>query len=395
MKRKLTGLSRHYQTALRGHLKRSRQANLQAAQALGRKALTIGLETLDLARIHEQALIKLVLANFSSGTRAAMVRRAGAFFAEAITPLENTHRIAQETNIHMDRLNQALRQRSAALAASNQQLKQEVAQRKSAEESLKKSERHYGQLLEQSRHMQEQLRLLSRQLLLAQEEERKKISRELHDVIAQTLASINVQLATLKNKAALNTKGLERSIARTQRLVVRSVNIVHQFARELRPTVLDDLGLIPALHTFMKSFGEQTGIRVRLSAFAEIKHVNNDKRTVLYRVAQEALTNIARHAQASQAEVKIQKVNGAICMTIMDDGKGFQAEPALRTKKGKRLGLLGMRERLEMVGGNFTVTSMPGKGTTILARVPLTDGKSIRGGREAALIDATRTRTKL
>jgi signal transduction histidine kinase len=148
--------------------------------------MTLGLETLDLARFHEQALVKLVLPNFAPGTRAAMVRRAGAFFAKAITPIENTHRIAQETNVQMDRLNQSLRQRSAALAASNQQLKKEVAQRRSAEESLRKSEQHYGQLLEQSKRMQEQLRMLSRQLLLAQEEERKKISRELHDVIAQT-----------------------------------------------------------------------------------------------------------------------------------------------------------------------------------------------------------------
>ena len=244
--------------------------------------MTLGLETLDLARIHEQALIKLVAPNFSPGARAAIVRRAGAFFAEAITPIENTHRIAQETNVQMERLNLSLRQRSAALAASNQQLRKEVAQRRLAEESLKDSQQHYGQLLEQSRRMQEQLRMLSRQLLLAQEEERKKISRELHDVIAQTLTSINVQLATLKNEASLNTKGLERSIARTQTLVVHSVNIVHQFARELRPTVLDDLGLVPALHTFMKRFGEQTGIRVSLSAFAAVKHVNSDIRTVLY-----------------------------------------------------------------------------------------------------------------
>jgi len=380
MKRKLTGLSRHYHKALRGHLEQSRPAGLQAAQDLGRQAMTIGLETLDLARIHEQALITLVLPSASPGTRASMIRRAGAFFAQAITPIEHTHRIALETNAHMQRLNQALRQRSADLAASNQQLKLEIAQRKSAQESLRKSEQHYGQLLEQSRHMQEQLRLLSRQLLSAQEEERKKISRELHDVIAQTLSSINVQLATLKNKAALNTKGLERSIARTQRLVVRSVNIVHQFARELRPTVLDDLGLIPALHSFLKDFGKQTGIRVRLSAFAGVKHVNNEKRTVLFRVAQEALTNIARHAQASRADVMIQKLDGTVCMTIKDDGKGFHGGNLGQPKKSKRLGLLGMRERLEMVGGNFTVSSTPGNGTTVLAQVPLIDWKS-GGGR--------------
>jgi len=380
MKRKLTRLSRYYQAALHGHLKQSRRASLQAAQALGRQAMTIGLETLDLARIHEQALLKLVLPKFSSRSRAAMVHRAGAFFAEAITPIENTHRIALETNIHTDRLNLALRHRSAALSASNQHLKREIAQRKAAEESLRKSEQHYAQLLEQSRHMQEQLRLLSRQLLSAQEEERKKISRELHDVIAQTLTSINVQLDTLKSKAALSTKGLERSIARTQQLVVHSVNIVHQFARELRPTVLDDLGLIPALHTFMKGFGEQTGIRVHLSAFAGIKEVNNDTRTVLFRVAQEALTNVARHAQARQAEVKIQQLDGAICMSIEDDGKGFQEGPGSRAKKGERLGLLGMRERLEMVGGSFAINSKPGKGTIVRAQVPLINGKPVGGG---------------
>jgi len=384
MKRKAIGLSRHYQTALRRHLKRSRRSSLKAAQALGVRAMALGLETLDLASIHEQALIKLVLPNFSPVTRAAMVRRAGAFFSQAITPIENTHRIAQETNVQMDRLNQSLRQRSAALAASNRQLKQEVAQRRSVEESLRKSEQHYGQLLAQSKRMQEQLRMLSRQLLLAQEEERKKISRELHDVIAQTLTSINVQLGALKNKANHNTKGLERSIARTQRLVVDSVNIVHQFARELRPTVLDDLGIIPALHTFMKRFGEQTGIRVSLSAFAAVKQVNSDIRTVLYRVAQEALNNVARHAQASQAEVSIRKLDGAVCMTITDNGKGFQKEHLLNANKSKRLGLLGMRERLEMIGGNFTVTSAPGKGTTLLAQIPLIARTSMGVGGSSA-----------
>jgi signal transduction histidine kinase len=94
---------------------------------------------------------------------------------------------------------------------------------------------------------------------------------------------------------------------------------------------------------------------------------------VLFRVAQEALTNVDRHAQASQAQVTIQKLDGAICMRIKDNGKGFQQEGELHAKKNNRLGLLGMRERLEMVGGNITIESKPGKGTTILAQVPLAD----------------------
>jgi PAS domain S-box-containing protein len=266
--------------------------------------------------------------------------------------------------------------RMEALAVVNRELRREIDRRQAVEKSLRKSEEHYSRLLEQSRQMQEQLRLLSRQVLSTQEEERKRISRELHDVIAQTLTGINVRLAGLKKEATSDTRGLERSIACTQRLVQQSVDVVHQFARKLRPTVLDDLGLIPALHTFMKHFKAETGIRLSLSAFAAVEQLNGDKRTVLYRVAQEALTNVARHAQASRADVKLQKLDDAVCMTITDDGKGFPTERVVNAKKGKRLGLLSMRERLEMVGGNFAVTSTPGKGTTVLAQVPLIERAS-------------------
>jgi len=187
------------------------------------------------------------------------------------------------------------------------------------------------------------------------------------------LTGINVCLVSLKKEARHNPRDLGHKIARTQRLVEHSVDIVHRFARELRPTVLDDLGLIPALQTFMKTFQQETGIRVSLSAFAALEQVNGDKRTVLYRVAQEALTNVARHAQASRAEVKIQKLDGAISMKIKDNGKGFRGARVLQAKKNKRLGLLGMRERLDMVGGKFSVTSAPGKGTTVVAHIPMSE----------------------
>src|SRR5439155_11023085 len=131
-----------------------------------------------------------------------------------------------------------------------------------------------------------------------------------------------------------------RNISSTQQLVQDSVDIVHRFARELRPTVLDDVGLIPALQTFMKGFTRDTGIRVSLSAFAAVEEMNGDKRTVLYRVAQEALTNVARHAKATHAEVKIQKLDDAVCMKIKDNGKGFEQQRVLHAKKGERLGLL-------------------------------------------------------
>jgi len=380
MGRKLNGLSRRYVAALRKHLKQGPRASLQPAHALGRRSMDLGLETLDLARFHEQALITLVLPGYSPDTRERMIRRAGTFFAEAITPIEKTHRSAQETNGQLIQLNQVLNQRSVDLTASNWQLQQEILQRKSVEESLRKSEQHYSQLLEQSRHMQEQLRLLSRQLLSAQEEERKMISRELHDQIAQTLTGINVRLASLKTEDTLNNKGLQKKISSTQRLVEKSVDIVHRFARELRPAVLDDLGLVPALHSFMKSFATRTGVRPSLTAFAAVEQLDTAKRTVLYRVAQEALTNVGRHAQASRVDVSIQKLRGDVRMEIKDNGKSFNVERTLHANGGKRLGLLGMRERLEMVGGSFSVESAPGNGTTIQAQIPLADVRARAGG---------------
>ena len=379
MTRKLTGLSRRYQAALRKHLKQGPRASLQPAQGLGRRAMAIGLETLDLARIHERALITLVLPSYSPGTRDAMVRRAGTFFAEAITPIERTHRTAREDNDRLTRMNEKLHRRSAELTESNRRLKHEIAQRKSVEESLRRSEQHYSQLLEQSQRLQEQLRHLSRQLLLAQEEERKKISRDLHDEIAQTLTGINVRLAALKAEATVNTKSLQNRIASAQRMVDRSVDIVHRFARELRPMVLDDLGVIPAMHSFMKGFAKQTGIHIHFKTFApgKIERLDTITRTVLYRVTQEALTNVGRHAQASRVDVILKKLPHGIALIIKDNGKSFRVDRVLQAKTNKRLGLLGMRERVEMIGGHLRVESAPGKGTTIRAEIPFMKGNRV------------------
>jgi signal transduction histidine kinase len=379
MARKLAGLSRCYQAALRKHLKHGLRASFEPAQRLGRQAMVLNLETLDLARIHERALIALVLPGCSARTRDAMVRRAGKFFAEAITPIEKTHRTAREANIRLNQMIEISNRRSADLADSNQRLKQEIAQRKTVEESLRNSERHYSQLLEQSHHLQGQLRLLSRQLLLAQEEERKRISRELHDEIAQTLTGINVRLAALKIEASHNTKGLQNKISSTQRMVEKSVDIVHRFARELRPAVLDDLGVVPALHAFMKGFTKQTGVHIHFTTFTSgrIERMDTVTRTVLYRVVQEALTNVGRHARASQVDVSVRKLPRAVGLTIRDNGRSFQVERVLRAKRNKRLGLLGMRERVEMVGGSLRIESAPGQGTTIHAEVPFTNGNRV------------------
>jgi len=341
---------------------------------LGRRALALDLGTLQLARLHNQALASLPASVPSSRAAHGLQRRAQAFFIEAITPLEQTHRLAMRANVQLEKLNQALRQKTAELAAANEQLQQEILRRQAAEESLQKSQQHYRQLLDRSRLMQEQLRYLSRQILLTQEAERKEISRELHDDIAQVLSGINVHLEALAKSATTNANGLRRKISRTQRLVVKSVDIVHRFARELRPTLLDDLGLIPALQSFMRDFTKRTGVRVRFTAFVGVEELSGLKRTVLYRVAQAALTNVARHARATRVKVSLRRFPDAVGMEVKDDGVGFEVERVLFGRGRKRLGLLGMRERVEMVGGSFAVESAPGRGATIRAQIPFANG---------------------
>ncbi len=338
--------------------------------------MAAGLGTMDLTRIHGQSLAALVSPNTHPGTQNGVFHRAQTFFAGAIAPIEETHCAAMESNVRLSQLNQEMGLRTVDQAALSRQLKREIARRKAAEKALGRSEEHYGQVLEQSRRMQERLRHLSHQILFAQEEERKEISRQLHDEITQTLTGINVHLATLKMEAAVNTKGLKKKITSTQRLVEKSMKTVHRFARELRPMLLDDLGLIPALRSYLRDLAKRTGLRVYFASFTagRFEGLDNVRRTVLYRVAQEALTNVARHAHASEVRVGLRRLRGAIRMDIKDNGRSFQAQRMLSATNRKRLGLLCMRERIEMVGGTFTIESKPGQGTTIRAEVPFGNG---------------------
>lgn len=375
MKSKLSEISRRYLTALQSYVKNGSASDLEPAREIGQLAIALGLETLDLARIHEIALVAIVLPSYSSSTNDGLMGQAGIFFAEALMPIEETHRGVREANKHLNVSNQKLNQRTSELANSIKDLESEIEQRQAVEDCLRISERTASNLLEKSQAMEAELRHLSRQLLLVQEDERKRISRELHDVIAQTLTSIKLQLDALKKDPSAGSLDLQTKITKTQLLVEASVGIVHRFARELRPSLLDDLGLIPALQSYLKSFIEATGIQVTIMAFAEIEQSDNDIRTVFYRIAQEALTNVSRHAKASHAEVTIRKVEGRLCMDIKDNGQGFDWSDATPANSiGMRLGMLGMRERSEMVGGSFHVNSELGIGTTVYVEIPTNMG---------------------
>jgi signal transduction histidine kinase len=363
-------LFRRYKAELGNHLtSRSRKSSLRA-EAVGRVAISEGLETLDLANIHGEALRALTPSDSTSAAMADASKKAGFFFLDALNPIERTHRAMTENVVKMKRIVESLRKRTIELTIANRRQKAEMLQRKSAEKSLRQSEQTHRILLREARQMQLRLRHLSHQVLSAQEAERKEISRELHDEIVQTLTGINVQLASLKIESGVSKASFSKHISYTQRLVEKSVNIVHQFARDLRPTLLDDLGLIPALQAYLKGFTARTGLLVKFTVFEGVEKLSNDKRTVFYRVAQAALVNIAQHAQATRATVLIKSLPNAVLMEITDDGKSFDVEQVLDSRKNKRLGLIGMRERVEMVGGRFTISSTPGTGTTISARIP-------------------------
>ena len=201
---------------------------MQPAHDLGCQAADLNLETLDMARIHDGALATLE----ASRSRDGFIKGAEIFFAEAVTPIEETHRAALEANVRLSRLNQTLGRRTADLAASHRSLKQGIVRRKTVEQALKKSVEHSQKLLKESRDLQKHLQRLTHQILSAQENKRKRISRDLHDEIAQTLLGINVRLLTLKKEAANDASGLKKEIASTQQLVDKSVKSIKRFARE-------------------------------------------------------------------------------------------------------------------------------------------------------------------
>ena len=152
--------------------------------------------------------------------------------------------------------------------------------------------------------------------------------------------------------------------------------VVHRFAGQLRPPELDDLGIFSALHSFATVFAKQTGLSIHFTSFTEdkIEKLDSTKRTVLYRVAQEAIANVAKHAKASRVDLSLERIRGAIRMEVKDDGISFPVQNRRFTGKNKHLGLLGMRERVEMVGGCFTIESERGKGTMIRADIPCANG---------------------
>ena len=215
---------------------------------------------------------------------------------------------------------------------------------------------------EQDRH---NLRELSSQLVTAQEEERRSLSRELHDQVGQMLTAIQLQLS--KIEAAQDSPfDRNRYLAEGKSLVDQTAREVSDLAMGLRPAILDDLGLASALEWQAREFSRQSGIRVNLNMDRELSELPDAPRTCLYRVVQEALTNCARHAEAKQVRISLQGGTDQIVLTIQDDGRGF--DPEQMTAAG--LGLIGIEERVRKLGGTVRIRSRVGEGTRLKVEIP-------------------------
>ena len=247
----------------------------------------------------------------------------------------------------------------------------DIYQRKMTEEALRQSEEYFRALYHEAQVMQDKLRDLSTRILHVQEEERKRISRELHDEVGQALTAISVTLAALRRNGATRNNGISRKVAIIQRLLAGTMENVHRFARELRPAMLDELGLLPALRSHVKSFSARTGLQVRFSADPCAEKLDGEQKTALFRSAQESLNNVAKHARASRVKILLRPSDNGIYMEISDNGKSFCASPETDGREKGRLGLLGMQERARLVNGQFSISPLLGRGTTVRVNIPV------------------------
>jgi signal transduction histidine kinase len=216
------------------------------------------------------------------------------------------------------------------------------------------------------------LQLLDR-LIAAQEEERKRVARELHDETSQALTSLMVGLKVLET-APLSEEA-KAQIGELRQLAARTLDEVHRLALELRPSVLDDWGLVVALRRHVEEFAAKTALDVDHQIIGlDQERLPPRVETALYRIVQEALTNVARHARAQRVSLVLKCLRGSVLAIIEDDGAGFDVEKVMGSSEHEEwLGLFGMQERAALLGGALTVESSPGTGTTVFVEIPLAE----------------------
>ena len=229
----------------------------------------------------------------------------------------------------------------------------DITERKRAEEDLRRSF--------------EQLRALAAHLQSVREEERTRVAREIHDELGQALTAIKLDLTALLRDLPPDQEPAVRRCQSSSKLLDEAIQSVRRIATDLRPGVLDDLGLVAAVEWAVDEFQARTGIQCHVSLPDVDIAMDAAHATALFRIFQETLTNVARHANATQVNVRLDRQNGDLSLEVRDDGKGI---PEKQISAGQSLGILGMRERALLLGGELTISGGPGKGTIVKVRIP-------------------------
>ncbi len=299
------------------------------------------------------------------------VRDYGQKDLELVTRLADLYAVAvirmwsdQELERYRQHLEDLVRQRTRELEWVNALLTREVGERREREREL--------------RETTERLRALSAHLQTVREEEQKRIAREVHDTLGQALTGLKIELSLLGRKLVDDVE-LALRVKEITSLVDSTIRTVRDISGRLRPSLLDDLGLEAALEWQLKRLGEKTGMATKLEVQVDGEIPGGDISEGLFRIAQEALTNVARHSGAGKVTVRLFREGGDLVMTVEDDGHGAAPEDLQRADA---LGVLGMRERAYSLGGNLEIVGSKGKGTTLKVRVPAGRPQA-NGGREA------------
>jgi two-component system, NarL family, sensor histidine kinase UhpB len=297
----------HYRAALVDYIENSGESALGRAYELGRSAMAEGKTLHEMAALHHQALAEMVSQAKEAKFRKQLLKTGAAFLAESMAPYEMAHRGFQDA-------------------------------------------------VKALRHMNETL-----------EEEIKRIAYAVHDEAGQLLVAVHIALAELASSSPAPQR---QQIGRIKELLKRVENELRRYSHELRPTILDDLGWLAAIRFLADSVSKRTGIPIQVRTKISGR-LPGAQETALYRIVQEALTNAMKHAKAKEIRIDVSKEKQGLCCRIQDDGVGFDLRGAQSSRKRRGLGLIGIQERLNALGGILSIDSAPGCGTTLFIRLPV------------------------
>jgi len=296
-----------YEAELRAYLTRGGESALKRAYETGRRALEENIGLLDLAEVHHAAVAAVIADARTLAEASAWLASSAAFFAEAASPFEMTHRAFREANVALRRINERL------------------------------------------------------------EEESRRIAHTLHDDAGPLLVAVHL---ALKDLAADAPEAMRPKIAGVREHLNTIEDQIRHLAREMRPTVLDDLGLAASIRFLAEGILTRNGLRIEVEDLLRIR-LRQTVETSIYRIVQEALTNVARHARAEHARVRLTENGVRVTCSVWDDGVGFELASPGPAGAGRGLGLVGIRERVDALGGRLRIASVPGRGTEVHVIIPM------------------------